>query len=66
MVLGSFTFDPTAAIDTIYFGNLTPPPNQWALGADIPGYQLPEPGTLALMGLGLLGFASGRSRRSER
>jgi hypothetical protein len=63
-VLAGFTFEPNAAIDTINFGNLTAPATQWALGADIPGYQVPEPGTLALVGLGLLGLVSGRSRRS--
>lgn len=64
MMIGGFTFAADAAIDSINFGNLTPPANQWALGADIPGYQLPEPGTLALVSLGLLGVALGRSKRS--
>jgi hypothetical protein len=66
MVLDGFTFKSDAAIDTIHFGNLNSPANQWALGADIPGYQLPEPGTVALIGLGLLGLASRRSRPSTR
>ena len=65
-VIGGFTFESDAAIDSINFGNLTPPANQWALGADVPGYQLPEPGTLTLVGLGLLGFASRRSRHSKK
>lgn len=66
MVLDGFTFKSDAAIDSIHFGNLKPPANQWALGADVPGYQLPEPGTVALMGLGLLGLASRRPRRSTK
>lgn len=54
--LGGFNFSRDAALDTISFGSITPPANEWAV---------PEPTTLATLGLGILGLI-GTRRKSDK
>lgn len=58
VLLGSFSFSTNAAIDTIAFGSVVAPPNERAS-------HVPEPTTIALLGLGLLGFATSRRKSSK-
>lgn len=57
-ILGGFTFSYLAAIDTISFGSVLPPSNERASA-------VPEPTTIALLGLGLFGFAASRHKSAK-
>lgn len=57
-LLGGFTFSTSAAIDTIAFGSIVAPPNERASN-------VPEPGSIALLGLGIVGLLTSR-RQSAR
>jgi hypothetical protein len=54
--LGGFNFSRNAALDTIAFGSIALPANEWAV---------PEPTTLATLGLGILGLI-GTRRKSDK
>jgi hypothetical protein len=54
--LGSFSFDPRAALDTITLGIRIRPPSEFA--------NVPEPTTISVLALGLLGLAGLRRKSS--